>query len=167
MKLAFFQRFADASHVAPWDSEETIRSELFSIERLEQHARSLAAAQPIADRTITVRPLDARLKENAKILLEAHRAIAAAVASGGAITPSAEWLLDNIHIVEEQVREIFVDLPPTYYRQLPKLAAGPFAGSPASSASRGHSSRIRIAVSTRRRAAFPEGIPERTAVDDR
>ena len=130
MKLAFFQRFADASHVAPWDSEETIRSELFSLERLEQHAASLAAAQPIADRTIAVRPLDARLKENAQILLEAHRVIAAAVASGGAITPSAEWLLDNHHIVEEQVREIFVDLPPTYYRQLPKLAAGPFAGYP-------------------------------------
>ena len=70
------------------------------------------------------------MKENAKILLGAHRAIAAAVASGGAITPSAEWLLDNHHIVEEQVREIFVDLPPTYYRQLPKLAAGPFAGYP-------------------------------------
>jgi cyclic beta-1,2-glucan synthetase len=130
VELALFQRFADASRVIPWDSEETIRAELFSIERLEQHGRSLAAAQPVAHRTIAVRRLHARLRANAKILLASHRAIAAAVASGGAITPSAEWLLDNHHIVEEQIREIFVDLPATYYRQLPKLATGPFAGYP-------------------------------------
>ena len=49
---------------------------------------------------------------------------------GRAITPAAEWLLDNYHLVEEQIREIRADLPPGYYRQLPKLAAGPFAGYP-------------------------------------
>src|SRR5262249_29674540 len=92
-----------ASTRAPWDSEETIRSEPFSIDRLEQHGRSLAEAQPIALRVKTVRSLHARLRENARILLAAHRAIAAAVASGGAITPSAEWLLDNHHVVEEQI----------------------------------------------------------------
>jgi cyclic beta-1,2-glucan synthetase len=32
--------------------------------------------------------------------------------------------------VEEQIREIREDLPPGYYRQLPKLASGPFAGYP-------------------------------------
>ena len=30
----------------------------------------------------------------------------------------------------EQIREIRADLPPGYYRQLPKLADGPFAGYP-------------------------------------
>ena len=46
------------------------------------------------------------------------------------MAPAAEWLLDNFHLVEEQIREIRDDLPPGYYRQLPKLAAGPFAGYP-------------------------------------
>ena len=46
------------------------------------------------------------------------------------MTPAAEWLLDNYHLVEEQIREIRDDLPPGYYRQLPKLADGPFAGYP-------------------------------------
>jgi len=46
------------------------------------------------------------------------------------VVPAAEWLLDNYHLVEDQVREIRDDLPPGYYRQLPKLAAGPFAGYP-------------------------------------
>src|SRR5687767_1249621 len=38
---------------APWDNEESIREELFSAERLEQHARSLAAAQPVVARSAT------------------------------------------------------------------------------------------------------------------
>ena len=46
------------------------------------------------------------------------------------MTPAAEWLLDNYHLVEDQIREIRDDLPPGYYRQLPKLAAGPLAGYP-------------------------------------
>jgi cyclic beta-1,2-glucan synthetase len=45
-------------------------------------------------------------------------------------TPAAEWLVDNYHLVEEQIREVRDDLPPGYYRQLPKLAGGPFAGYP-------------------------------------
>ena len=46
------------------------------------------------------------------------------------MVPAAEWLLDNYHLVEEQIREIREDLPPGYYRQLPKLAEGPFADYP-------------------------------------
>ena len=45
---------------------------------------------------------------------------------GSADSPAAEWLLDNFHIVEEQIREISEDLPPSYYRELPKLADGIF-----------------------------------------
>src|SRR6185503_11849193 len=98
-----------------------------SAERLEQHARSLAAAQPIVARSMTARSLAARLKNNESVLLGAYRAIAGAVGADRAITPAAEWLLDNYHLVEEQIREIRADLPPGYYRQLPKLASGPFA----------------------------------------
>jgi len=127
---AIVRAFGRASRAAPWDNEESIREELFSIERLEQHAESLAAAQPIAARPTTGRPLATRLKDNESVLLEAYRAIARAVGEGRAITPAAEWLLDNYHLVEEQIRGIRDDLPPGYYRQLPKLAAGPFTGYP-------------------------------------
>ena len=49
---------------------------------------------------------------------------------GRAITPAAEWLIDNYHLVEKQIREIRTDLPTGYYRQLPKLTDRPFAGYP-------------------------------------
>ncbi|HEU4516458.1 MAG TPA: protein ndvB, partial [Steroidobacteraceae bacterium] len=68
--------------------------------------------------------------DNDRVLLAAYRSIAHAVDQKRAITPAAEWLLDNYHLVEEQIREIRDDLPPGYYRQLPKLAGGPFSGYP-------------------------------------
>ncbi|HYM34560.1 MAG TPA: hypothetical protein VET48_04140, partial [Steroidobacteraceae bacterium] len=115
---------------SPWSNDALIREELFSIERLEQHARSLAQAQIVATKPQSVRSLNSRLRENAAVLLDAYRAIAAAVADGEAITPAAEWLIDNYHLVEEQIRLIHDDLPPRFYRQLPKLASGPFVGYP-------------------------------------
>jgi cyclic beta-1,2-glucan synthetase len=110
--------------------EPPIRAELFSIERLEQHAESLAAAQHIAPHTKRGLPLDKRLYDNTKVLTETYRAIVRANLAHQPITPAAEWLLDNFHIVDEQTREIKNDLPPGYYRRLPKLAEGPLQGYP-------------------------------------
>ncbi|MEO7391807.1 MAG: glucoamylase family protein, partial [Ramlibacter sp.] len=107
-----------------------MRQELFGIERLEQHAQSLAAAQPVTPTPPTVLSLQRRLDHNAAVLLSAYRASAAELESGRGVVPAAEWLLDNYHLVEAQIREIRGDLPPGYYRQLPKLAVGPFAGYP-------------------------------------
>ena len=53
-----------------------------------------------------------------------------AVREERAITPAADWLVNNFHIVEEQVREIRIDLPPGFHRILPKLIDGPLAGYP-------------------------------------
>ena len=107
-----------------------IRSELFSMERLEQHGESLAAAQRVTRRPAAGRPLVLRLEDNGRVLLEAYRTIADAISEEQVITPAAEWLVDNFHIVDEQIREIHDDLPGRYYRQLPKLADGPLEGYP-------------------------------------
>lgn len=107
-----------------------IRAELFSVERLEQHAESLAAAQQVAAQPGRGRRLDKRLYDNTRVLTETYRAVVAAAAAHQAITPAAEWLLDNFHIVDQQIREIKDDLPPGYYRMLPKLSGGPLQGYP-------------------------------------
>jgi cyclic beta-1,2-glucan glucanotransferase len=113
----------------PGGDEEPIRFELFSNERLEQHALSLAKAQNVG-RLTKYRTLIPRVRENALVLLEAHKAVALAVRQQHAITPAAEWLLDNVHVLEEQVSDIHVDLPESYYQELPKLAEGTLAGFP-------------------------------------
>jgi len=115
---------------SPWDSLKPVREELFSLERLEEHARSLALAQRVAPKPIKGHSLSGRLADNATVLLNAYRVNAKAIDDGHAITPAAEWLIDNYHLVEKQIREIRSDLPPGYYRQLPKLIDGPFAGYP-------------------------------------
>jgi cyclic beta-1,2-glucan synthetase len=74
----------------PWASLDPVREELFSVERIEQHARSLAAAQTVAPSRIKGLPLAGRLADNAAVLRASHRAIAAAADAGGAITPAAE-----------------------------------------------------------------------------
>ncbi len=126
----FFGAFLRAKPLSPWDNREPIREELFSVERLEQHARSLAVAQKVTTKSSGGLPLGGQLADDAKVLLDAYRSITQEVAEGRAITPAAEWLIDNYHLVEKQIHEIRTDLPPGYYRQLPKLAEGPLAGYP-------------------------------------
>src|SRR5512145_1941751 len=104
--------------------EEPIRAELFGVERLEQHAESLAAAQVITGDLRRGQLLTPRVLENGRVLVKSYQTIARAIREEKTITPAAEWLVDNFHIVDEQLREIIVDLPPGYYRQLPKLASG-------------------------------------------
>ena len=110
--------------------EDPIRAEIFGIERLEQHAESLAAAQRVMGRSGRGRRLLARVEDNGRVLRESYRVIANAIREERAITPAAEWLVDNFHVVDEQLREIRDDLPPGFYRELPKLAEGPLAGYP-------------------------------------
>ena len=114
----------------PVPLEQPIRAELFSIDRLEQHAESLAAAQRVTAKTKAGRPLGPRLYDNTKVLTETYRSIVRATYAQQPITPAAEWLLDNFHVIDEQIREIKDDLPPGFYRLLPKLADGPLQGYP-------------------------------------
>ncbi|TAJ88626.1 glucoamylase family protein [Reyranella sp.] len=130
MKSFAWRVFGRARHAIIQQDEDAIRSELFSIERLEQHARSLAANQPVHKAAIAGRSLVARLQDNERVLLHAYRSIAKAASEGRSVTPAAEWLLDNFHLVEQQVREVRTDLPAGYYRELPKLSDGPLAGYP-------------------------------------
>src|SRR5574341_986422 len=43
---------------------------------------------------------------------------------------AAEWMLDNFYLVLQSLRQIREDMPPNFYRQLPKLATGPMEGYP-------------------------------------
>jgi cyclic beta-1,2-glucan synthetase len=121
---------ARPSAAPAWAEEQPIRSELFSIERLEQHAESLAANQPVSSVSSFGNPLSDRLRDNEKTLLRVYRELSKVAEQKRSVTPAAEWLLDNYRLVEQQVLEARADLPPGYYRQLPKLSDGPLAGYP-------------------------------------
>ena len=46
------------------------------------------------------------------------------------MSPAGEWLLDNLHVVQEHIREVRDSLPRGYYQELPELATGALAGYP-------------------------------------
>jgi cyclic beta-1,2-glucan synthetase len=119
-----------SAHRSQADDTEPIVAEVFSVERLEQHGESLAAAQAVTPKPRAGRPIRQRVAENGRVLLGAYRTLTEAIKDERSITPAAEWLVDNFHIVEEQLREIRDDLPVDYYRELPKLAEGHLEGYP-------------------------------------
>lgn len=115
-----------------WQNDGTpVKSEIFGIERLEAHARSLAVAQTITYKAKTSSyPLKHRLAENGVFLRKTDTAITEALQAGKLLTPAAQWLADNYALIDMQIRETSLDLSPGYYARLPKLASGPFEGLP-------------------------------------
>src|SRR2546425_11227855 len=110
--------------IARQSPEDPIRAELFGIERLEQHAESLAAAQGVMRRSGRGRRLLQRVEHNGRVLRDSYRVIANAIRQERAITPAAEWLVDNFPGVGGQLRESRGDPPPRLLPEAPQLGEG-------------------------------------------
>ncbi|MDH4197463.1 MAG: hypothetical protein OEW05_08665, partial [Candidatus Aminicenantes bacterium] len=108
---------------APHPAEKPLRDELLSIEKLEERARALAAKftlDPHPRRA--ARNVLPRFEDNARVLREAYITMADDVHRGEFVALAVEWLLDNFHLVASEVLDVRRNLPPGYYRELPKLA---------------------------------------------
>lgn len=114
----------------PWGDSASIRAELYSDEQLQRHAVSLADVQVVVRDSTPVVSLLQRVEQNRRALVAGYRSILADLAAGRSITPAAEWLVDNFHSVEENIRQVDQDLPRGYFRQLPKLGPGFLEGHP-------------------------------------
>lgn len=127
--LRLVQYAADAG-----PSEQPIRSELFSVERLQEHASSLAANQVITARSLKIplrtSALAKRSMDNEKKLLKCYNAATQHALNRQYISPASEWLLDNYRVIEEQFTEVHQGLQEDSYLKLPQLAHGPLAGKP-------------------------------------
>ncbi len=106
-----------------------LRQDLCGPTQLAELARRLAGEEVISQRPASPALLR-RLGENGQRLHQAYRDVAEGLARGEALTPDAEWLLDNFYVIDGVLQEIRTDLPQGYYRQLPALSGGPFAGLP-------------------------------------
>ena len=111
-------------------SGKIIRSDLFSEDRLLQHSQSLAEIHGDILLATQNNILPNRLNDNARVLLEANILLSQASENGEQITPAGGWLIDNYYLMDAQIQTIRFDLPPGYYKDLPELSSGPFAGLP-------------------------------------
>jgi cyclic beta-1,2-glucan synthetase len=107
-----------------------IRSEIFGPQRFAQHGRSLGETHRATRASPFAATFFPRLKRNICTLREAHQYIGVQARTGYDISPAAEWLLDNFHLIEAQLEEIHDSLPRSYFRALPMLQDEPLAGLP-------------------------------------
>jgi cyclic beta-1,2-glucan synthetase len=127
--LAAFRTRASAwSRKRPVE-ELPLRSELFSADQMERHGKALASAHRLTPRHARDELLP-RLAANESVLIGVCKRLIAAVSANHRISPAGEWLLDNFHLIEEQIGTAKRHLPRGYSRELPRLAAGPSMGLP-------------------------------------
>ncbi len=107
-----------------------IRAEIFGAQRFAQHGRSLGLTHSAERARLGAQTFFPRLRSNIRVLRRAHAYISVQASTGYDISPAAEWLLDNFHIIEAQLKEIHDGLPRSYFRTLPMLVDEPLAGLP-------------------------------------
>ena len=110
--------------------EPPVRSEIFGLQRFAQHGRSLGETHRASVAVSGAATFFPRLQDNIRVLREAHAYIGVHASTGYDISPAAEWLLDNFHLIEAQLKEIHEGLPYSYFRSLPVLMDEPLAGLP-------------------------------------
>jgi hypothetical protein len=109
--------------------EQPLRAELFSVEQFRAHAKYLALKHQVSyvkgrDKLLL------RLKDNEEVLSGANELLNESGKGKIRISPAGEWLLDNYHLIEEQIQLARKFLPKSYIRELPHLLTGPLEGYP-------------------------------------
>ncbi|MDP3469471.1 MAG: glucoamylase family protein [Daejeonella sp.] len=99
---------------------DPIRSELYNFDQMKAHATIVARSHKILKGKRTDKLLK-RLDDNEETLVEVRNLLVEGIQSGQAITPAAEWLLDNFYLIEEQIVTAKKHLPKKYSEGLPYL----------------------------------------------
>ena len=98
LPLRFQKWLAGHVRLRPSVIEAPLRAELFNVDQLARHAKTLAGHHQVVTRQGSNRLLS-RLGQNEEILRAFNRATLA-VSPNRRITPAAEWLLDNFYLIE-------------------------------------------------------------------
>ncbi len=127
-RYSIHQKCANSDYKKSED-QTPLRAELYSTDQMEAHGQKLARAHML-DGTGTRDRLLNRLDENEQVLIETCNLLMLTVKSRLPIAPAGEWLLDNFHLIEDQIRTAKLHLPRSYYRELPLLGQGASCGLP-------------------------------------
>ena len=95
-------------------------SGVYTLGQLEQLGHSLARRHGV------IKPgqsdvLLPRLRQNEDVLRNTYKLVTASIREGHKITPAGEWLLDNFHVIEEQIKTSKIHLPRRYSHELPVI----------------------------------------------
>ncbi|MBN1453755.1 MAG: hypothetical protein JW963_22265 [Anaerolineales bacterium] len=99
-------------------------------EHLKEHAQRLAMEHNLDTRPPRNTDLLLGVERNRQWVQQVCLDLSDASSLEQSMPPTAEWLLDNEYVLESNARDIPLNLPRHYYRQLPALANPPFNGLP-------------------------------------
>ncbi len=102
--------------------EQPLQGELFGLDQLIRHAKTLATSHQVFIKPGRNRLL-ARLDQNERSLRQFNR-LTQSIVRVRRVTHAAEWMLDNFYLIEEQIQISRRHLPPGYSRKLPRLHNG-------------------------------------------
>ncbi|NDC39644.1 MAG: hypothetical protein EBZ48_16655, partial [Proteobacteria bacterium] len=112
------------------DARAPLRRQTYTKDALVHQAQLLAERHRVRVLYDRGKDLFRRFTENQRVIEAAYFELSEAAQEKETLTPGVEWLLDNYHVIQQNAREVKKDLPPTYYRKLPKLKRGDFRGYP-------------------------------------
>jgi len=98
--------------------------------QVQEHARRHAREQQMDPRPQPSAELLKRLKRSRLWVRQVCADLTAASRLEQKATPAADWILDNEYILEGNARDVLLNLPRSFYRQLPTLASDPYRGLP-------------------------------------
>ena len=98
--------------------------------QIQEHARRLATDHQLDSKPLRNTDLLRRLEQGRRWVQQVCLDLSEASHLQQSVPPTAEWLLDNEYILESNARDVRLNLPWPYYRQLPALASEPDRGLP-------------------------------------
>ncbi len=103
---------------------------LLGPENIAKYALKLANDHIVGANTRFPKWLRNRMEANYQQITDMYKTLNRETGGGAVLTPAAEWLLDNFYIIEDQVKDIKVNLSKRYYSRLPLLNNGQLKGYP-------------------------------------
>ena len=95
-----------------------------------EHAQRHAREQQVATKPPHSSEMLKRLKQSRQMIRQVCEDLTAASLLEQKATPAADWILDNEYILEGNARDVLLNLPQRFYKQLPTLASDPYLGMP-------------------------------------
>ncbi|MFH5832727.1 GH36-type glycosyl hydrolase domain-containing protein [Halalkalibaculum sp. DA384] len=95
---------------------------------LEHEIENIARGQRVTLKARPLQPIAPLLKSSRETLTKTYRALARAARKNRDLSVAGEWLIDNFYIIQEQIVQLKEDLPVSYYKKLPRLQSGEYAG---------------------------------------
>ena len=106
------------------------RMEKLSQPQILEHARRHAGEQQVDQNPSPNTGLLKRIKQSRKWLRQVCVDLGVASRLEQKATLAADWILDNEYILEENARDVLLNLPRRFFQQLPSLASEPYRGFP-------------------------------------